>query len=176
MDIIVVYRDEEFVVYDTSSYDEFKEVCNYLITSERIWKEWKLNYKYIFPIMSVKYPKKGYLYIPANNTFASNVSDTTLPVLNSLDEFNKTFSNTGKYLMQISYDDIVSGASFVIRHEKLTLSQKTYLIIYDGDHTYIYTVLTSKMNGRLKQYLKNNKDVLLLVQDYIAENILIELR
>ena len=95
MDIIVVYRDEEFVVYDPSSYDEFKEVCNYLIPSERIWKEWKLNYKYIFPIMSVKYPKKGYLYIPANNTFASNVSDTTLPVLNSLDEFNKTFSNTG---------------------------------------------------------------------------------
>ena len=28
MDIIVVYRDEEFVVYDPSSYDEFKEVCN----------------------------------------------------------------------------------------------------------------------------------------------------
>ena len=45
MDIIVVYRDEEFVVYDPSSYDEFKEVCNYLIPSERIWKEWKAQFE-----------------------------------------------------------------------------------------------------------------------------------
>lgn len=175
MDITIIYQDAEFIIYNPVSYDEFKKVCNYLIPSKRIWEEWVTNYKYVFPIVSVKYPGKGYIYVPANNTFSSHVVDTTLPQLHSLNEFNKVFLGAGNFLMQKSYDDIVTGKTFVVRHEKLTLQQRTYLIIYDGDFTYIYTVGASRMNGRMKQYLKNNRDVLLSVQNYISEEILTEL-
>ena len=80
--------------------------------------------------------------------------------------FNTKFSKVNDVVFDTKFSQV--GAIAEIYEQDL--------IIYDGDHTYIYTVLTSKMNGRMKQYLKNNKDVLLLVQDYIAENILIELR
>lgn len=176
MGVNIIHQDAEFTIYSPDTFEDFRSVCKYLISTEKIWTEWKTNYIYIYPIVSNKNSDSGYLYIPGNMTFKGyNLAEASLPECFNLDVFIQNFEVSGKFLSDLSYDIFVQGLNYVVRQEKLTLQKKTYLLIYAEGRTYIYAALATKMNAIMKKYLKENQEILGAVKDYIDKDILAEI-
>lgn len=174
MDVKIIYQDDLFIVYDPEILEEYLSIWNYAITDTSTWNEWKTNYKYIYPIISKKFAGKGYLYVPDNNTFSSNIDNTDLQRY-TFDTFVKQYSGVGNFLLQLSYNILLEGENCVVRQEKLTTQKKTNVIIYDTSRVYIYTAQSAKMNAGMKKYLKNNKDVCEFLKQFINPVILEEI-